>query len=72
MAAMRNLRIGVLRHYQFPLKKNVAFDFGTTIGCVNNTFTFYCCSHKYQFLEAGGTDILKLDNIDESAAIFTT
>ena len=32
-----------------------------TTGYVNNTLTFYYYSHKYQFGEAGGTDVLKLD-----------
>ena len=52
MAAMRKLRNGFSRLYRFPLK-NGTFDFGTTIGCVNSTLAFYCCSHKYQIDEAG-------------------
>ena len=42
---------GFLKLNQFPLK-NSAFDFGTTIGCIDSTFILYCCSHKYQFGEA--------------------
>ena len=39
MAAMRNTYNGFLRFNRFPLKHGT-FDFGTTIGCVNNTLTF--------------------------------
>ena len=70
MAAMLNPR-NRFQDYRFPLK-NTTFDFGTIIGCVNNALTFYCCSHKYQFGEAGGIDILKHGNINKGAAIFTT
>ena len=52
MAGMRNPRNRFLRLNQFPSKKSGTFDFGTTVGCVNNALT-YCCSHKYQLDEAG-------------------
>ena len=71
MAAMRNPRDGFLRLNRFSLNDSI-FDFGTTIGCVNCTLTFYCCSHKYQFGEANSTDFLALDNTEKGAAIFTT
>ena len=32
----------------FKTLKNGTFDFVTRIGYVNNTFTLYCCSRKYQ------------------------
>ena len=71
MAAMCNPRNVFLRLNRFPLKKNGTFDF-ETIGYVNSSLTFACCSHKYQFDETSETDILILDNLDEGAAIFTT
>ena len=40
MAAMRNTGNGFLRVNRFPLK-NGTFNFGTTIGCVNSTLTFF-------------------------------
>ena len=48
MVALRNSRNDFLRLNRFSLK-NGTFDFGETIGLVNNTLTYYCCSQKYQF-----------------------
>ena len=43
--------------------KHGSFDFGSTIGYVNDTLTFYYCFHNYSFLN--------LDITDGSAALVT-
>ena len=54
-----------------PLK-NGTFDFGTRIGYVNNTLTFFCCSNILQLGKAGCTNIFNLNINDGGAAIAIT